>query len=96
MRVGMATESVWPRPPLHADAGLVAARITEMAAERQAARLLIEIHDEQAVVTVFAGVQNAWKRRSARRVTGAPDPLYLEVVHRDRLQSARLERCPSK
>jgi hypothetical protein len=51
-------ESVWPRLPVHADAGLVAARITEMAVERQAARLLIEIHDEQAVVTVFAGVQN--------------------------------------
>jgi len=70
MRAGMAMESVWPRPPVHADAGLVAACITEMAAERQAARLLIEIHDEQAGVTRI--------RRSSKRVEKA----LCEASHR--------------
>jgi hypothetical protein len=57
VRVGIAVEAVRPRLAVHADAGLVAARIAETPVETQGTRLRIEVHDEQAVICVFAGVQ---------------------------------------
>ena len=68
-------ESVRPRLPVHADAGLVAARIAETPIERQGTRLRIEVHNEQAVFAVFARVQN-----DATAVRIGRDPVRLLLL----------------
>src|SRR6266404_9446619 len=58
MRIGIPAEPVWPSLAVHADARLVAACIAEALVELQGTRSRIEIHDEQAVFSVFTRVQN--------------------------------------
>jgi hypothetical protein len=47
-------KSVRPRLAVQAYTGTLAARIAEVTVECQATRLRIEVHDEQAMVAVFA------------------------------------------
>ena len=54
MRIGIAVEAMRPRLTVHADAGLVASGIAEARVEREGTRLGIEVHQQQAVISVLA------------------------------------------
>jgi hypothetical protein len=68
-------EAVGPRLAIHADAGLLAARIAEAPVERQGTGLRIEVHDEQALFAVFARVQH-----DAATVRIGGDPVRLLFI----------------
>jgi hypothetical protein len=79
VRIRIAVKSVPPRLTVHAAAGLAAASIAETAVESQGTRLRIEVHQEAAVISVFAGVQND---PATIRISGYPVRL-LSVVEGD-------------
>jgi hypothetical protein len=47
-------EAMRPRLTVHADAGLVASGVAEARVEREGTRLGIEVHQQQAVISVLA------------------------------------------
>lgn len=56
VRVGIAPESVRPGFSVHTDAWSVTAFIPETFIQVKGSRYWIEVHDEQAVLSVFTGV----------------------------------------
>jgi len=58
VRIAVALESVRPGFAVHADARLFAARIAEAVVDRQGATVWLKVQHEQAMISIFAGVQN--------------------------------------
>jgi hypothetical protein len=58
VRIRIAMKSVGPRLAIHADARTLAAHVAESPVESQGTHLRIEVHHEEAVISVFTRVQN--------------------------------------